>query len=539
VATYRYSRWDGRQPLFSLDADEALDELSQYLMEGVDAASALEWMQQEGFDLAGLEFRVMGIEELLRELRAQAEAELSRYNLDHAFDEFTRRLQEILDREERELAKQFGLESERWNAFRNRRDSLPQRLSEALERFLDHDWADSEAEAAYREMLEHLKEIRALEHFQARNRAHLRGPESLSFEEGLELMRRIEALGRLARQLLEGNLEEAGIEELSEWLGEEAMQSILILRDLKGALERAGYLREGQEGPELTPRAIRRIGELALEEIYTSLRRGIPGPHETRHAGSEVASTERTRPFVFGEPAQLDAVGTVRNALTRRDSDTRGFPIRIEPEDLQVFDADRFTEATTVLLLDMSWSMSWSGRWPAAKRVAIALDHLIRTRFPRDLFFVVGFYTRARVLHVRELAELSWNVTDPFTNLQEGLILAERLVDRHASPNAQVIVVTDGQPTAYFVDGELRVEWPRGAGGTSPRANRETLRQVRRITSRGITINTFMLDESPELVRFVEQMTRINRGRAFYTTPDRLGRYVMVDYLNRKKRRVR
>ena len=100
-------------------------------------------------------------------------------------------------------------------------------------------------------------------------------------------------------------------------------------------------------------------------------------------------------------------------------------------------------------------------------------------------------------------------------------------------------MITDGQPTAYFVDGELRVEWPNGYGGTSPRANRETLREVRRVTKRGITINTFMLDDAPELVRFVEAMTRINKGRAFYTTPGNIGQYVMVDYLGKKKRHIR
>ena len=539
MAVYRYSQWDGFQQPFSLDADEALDELSRYLMEGVDAASALEWMRFEGFELAGMEFRVMGVEDLLRELRRQADAELSRYNLDHAFDELRSRLDEILDQEERTLTEQFGLESERWNEFRARRDSLPRRLSEALERFGDHRWADPEAEAAYQEMREGLDDVRALEEFQGRNRSRLRGPESLDFEEAVELMERIEALSRIARELLEGNFESLPLEELREWLGEEGVQSILILRDLEGALERAGYLREGEGGPELTPRAIRKIGELALDEIYTSLRQGISGAHETWHRGSELPSTERSRPYVFGDPAYLDTVGTLRHALRHVSPGGGGELIRIEPTDLQVFEPDRLTEATTILLLDMSWSMSWSDRWPAAKRVAIALDHLIRTRFPSDRFFIVGFYTRARQLQVRELAELSWNVTDPFTNLQEGLILAERLVDRHPSSNAQVIVITDGQPTAYFIDGDLRVEWPSGYGGTSPRANRETLRQVRRITRKGITINTFMLDESPELVGFVEKMTRINKGRAFYTAPDRLGRYVMVDYLRRKRRRVR
>jgi uncharacterized protein with von Willebrand factor type A (vWA) domain len=171
--------------------------------------------------------------------------------------------------------------------------------------------------------------------------------------------------------------------------------------------------------------------------------------------------------------------------------------------------------------------------------VAVAMDHLIRTRFPRDRFFTVGFYTEAREVDTRELAELVWNMDDPFTNLQAGLVLAQRLIDRNPSPNKQIIVITDGQPTAYYVDRELRVEWPGGFGGISPRASFHTLREVRRITARGITINTFMLDDSPELLRFVESMTRINRGRAFYSTPDKLGEFIMVDYLSQKRRKIR
>ena len=178
-------------------------------------------------------------------------------------------------------------------------------------------------------------------------------------------------------------------------------------------------------------------------------------------------------------------------------------------------ECDYSTQTTTVLLLDMSWSMSWAGRFPAAKRVALAMDHLIRTRYPRDALL------RGRLLDARARAAdrascplASWDMGDPFTNLQEGLMLAERLIARHPSPSPQVLVITDGQPTAYFRGRELHVEWPMGFGGVSPHAVAETLKQVRRVTRRGVTINTFMLDDAPELVGFVERMTEINRGRA-------------------------
>jgi len=534
----RYSRWDGTQRPFSLAAEAALDELARHLMEGMSVDEALSWMRYQGFELGGQDFRVMGVEELLQQLRQKARELMAGRNMDHAFDERWERLRDALDREQAALRERHGDESQRMNDFRARREPLPKRLSEALRRFESHEWEDADAEADYRELLGGQADTRALEDFQARNRQQLRGGQNLSFDEALELMRQVERLGQMARNLLEGNFESISLDELRDLAGEEGVESIMILRDLRGRLEQAGYVREGQQGLELTPRAIRRIGELALEDIYGALKRGAAGAHQTQHRGGGAITIERSKPYVFGEPAHIDAVATVRNALLR-DPAHAGVPVAIMPQDLEVWDTDQQTETTTVLLLDMSWSMSWSGRWPAAKRVAIAMDQLIRTRYPRDRFFIVGFYTRARELRIPELPELVWNMEDPFTNLQDGLRVAQRLIDRHSSANKQIIVITDGQPTAYFVGEELRVEWPSGVGGTSPRANKETLGEVSRVTRKGITINTFMLDDSPELMRFVEAMTKINKGRAFYTTPGQIGEYVMVDYLSRKRRKIR
>ena len=227
-------------------------------------------------------------------------------------------------------------------------------------------------------------------------------------------------------------------------------------------------------------------------------------------------------------------MATLRHALARGS----GSPLRIEPSDFQVHATDRTTTTSTVLLLDMSWSMSWEGRFAAAKRVALALESLIRAKFPRDYFGIVGFYTRAVELKLRDLPEASWNMGDPFTNLQDGLRLAAELLSKHPSSNQHIIVITDGQPTAYFLRGRLYCEWPLSFGGISMRAAQETLKEVERVTRRGIVINTFMLDDNPSLRAFVERMTRINKGRALYTRPDRLGQYLLVDYLAKKKKRV-
>jgi uncharacterized protein with von Willebrand factor type A (vWA) domain len=538
VKVWRYSRWDGTQAEFSLDAGRALDALSDWMMEGLDLQSALEWMRRSGFELAGLDARVMGLEELQQELRRELRSLEERYRMDEATAELRRRLEQILDREESAQRARHGYESQRMNEFleRRHREARPrhERLSDAIERFRDWEFEDETAGEEFAALLAELERLRALEQFLAQRGERFRGLEPTDYETAQRVRERIEALERLARDLASGNLEPIDPEQLAELLSEDALRSLVILRKLEPELRRAGFLREGGGGPELTPRAIRRIGAQALATVYGALRKGRPGAHETRQAGAGLPRPDETRPWQFGDAFDVDVVRSLLNAV-KRSRPEPGAPIAWLPGDLEVREMDYRTQATTVLALDMSWSMSWAGRFPAAKRVALALDQLIRTRYPRDHFFVVGFSTRARELRLHELPEASWDMGEPFTNLQEALMLAERLIARHPSPSAQVLVITDGQPTAYFRGRELRVEWPTGFGGVSPHAATETLKQVRRITRRGVTINTFMLDASPELVGFVEQMTRINRGRALYTSPGRLGSYVMVDYLARRR----
>lgn len=530
---WRYGRWDGSQTPFSLDPEQALDALSDLLMEGLSAEEALAWMQRAGFEMAGLDMRVMGLEELLDELRDRIRELERQHRMDSATDDLRRRLDDLLAREQAAQRERHGWESQRMNEFQQRReDAQGGALSDAIERFRDWDFADEAAGEEFRALLGELERLRALESFLRERGDRFRGPAPADYETAQRIRQEIEALEGLARDLASGNFESIDPGRLAELLSEGALQSIVMIRDLRSSLERAGYLRDRDGAAELTPRAIRRIGAQALATVYGALRKGRPGGHDTVQQGVALPRPDETRPWEFGDAFDVDVVKSLLNAVKRSGA---AQTIEWKPEDLEVREKDFQTQCTTVLLLDMSWSMSWAGRFPAAKRVAIALDHLIRTRWPRDHFFVVGFSTRARELRIRELPEASWDMGEPFTNLQEGLMVAERLIASHPSPSAQVLVITDGQPTAYFRGRELHVEWPMGMGGVSPHAAAETLKQVRRITRRGVTINTFMLDASPELVSFVEQMTRINKGRALYTQPARLGSYVMVDYLSHKK----
>jgi uncharacterized protein with von Willebrand factor type A (vWA) domain len=538
---WRYSRWDGSQTEFSLDARRALDALSDLMMEGLSPEEALEMMRRGGFELAGMDFRVMGTEELIQELRREAQKLLQQWSLDHATDELAEKLEQALAREEAAQREAHGMESRALNEFLDKRHRAGA-LSERIEALRDHEFLDDEARDAFRELLAELDRLKQLEEFLKENAQRFRGKQQAGYEQAQQIRERMQALQQLANDLRSGNFERLTPEQLRELLSEDGARSLIILRDLDQNLREAGYLRDGKDGAELTPRAIRRIGAQALAAVYSQLRKGRPGSHDTTSHGVATPRPDETRAWQFGDAMNLHVVRTLLNGVKRaalEGRSTASGAVELSLDDLEVSEFDYATQTTTVLLLDMSWSMSWAGRFPAAKRVALALDHLIRTRFPRDRFFVVGFSTRAKELPIQKLPYATWDMGDPFTNLQEGLMVAERLIQENPSPSPQILVITDGQPTAYFTGKELHVEWPMGFGGVSPHAVAETLKTVKRVTARSITINTFMLDDSPELVGFVERMTEINRGRAFFTSPTQLGSFLTVDYLNHRRTRSR
>jgi uncharacterized protein with von Willebrand factor type A (vWA) domain len=539
MKVWRYSRWDGSLEEFSLDAKQVLDAMTELMMEGLSAQEALEWMRQQGFELGGMNFRVMGLEELENELRSQMESLYQQFSMDGATDSLREQLDDILDREEGAQRASHGYESAAMNDFLERRHAPSDRLSDTIERFRSHEFADEQAGEDFAELLDELDRLRDLEQFLEQQGERFTGSREADYEEAQEIREQLEALQQMMQNLRSGNFEQISPDELRDMLGDPAAQSFILLRDLEDTMREQGMLRG--DDPQLTPRAIRHIGAQALADVYGALRKGRPGSHETTARGVALPRPDETRPWEFGDAFDLDIVGTVMNGVKRRAAEgiVGEEHVSLTPDDFQIHEMDFNTQTTTVLLLDLSWSMSWAGRFPAAKRVAIAMDQLVRTRYPRDHFFVVGFSTRARELPIRELPEVSWDMGDPFTNLQEGLMVAEKLIGEHPSPAPQIIVITDGQPTAYFesATGNLHVEWPMGMGGVSPHAVAETLKTVKRVTRKGCTINTFMLDDAPELVGFVERMTQINRGRAFFSSPGQLGSFLMVDYIARRKLR--
>ena len=366
------------------------------------------------------------------------------------------------------------------------------------------------------------------------------GDEPLGLEGALDQMASLQALDALEAQL--GDITEpsdlASVDRarLGEHLGDDAVRELEALDALAEQLERAGYLTRDGERLELTPRGTRRIGQKVLDDLFARLRRDAFGGHRLERSGRGGERDETTKPYEFGDPFHLDLRRTLANAITRDENIPGRRPgpaIRLAPDDFEVFRTEQTTRTSTVLLVDMSRSMLLRGCFVAAKKVAVALDTLIRTQFPRDDLAVIGFAYYAREIRSETLAELSWHGYEYGTNLQHGLMLARRILARSHGGNREIVVITDGEPTAHMENGQVEFNYP-----PTRRTIQETLREVARCTKEGITINTFMLERSRALAEFVAIVTRLNRGRAFYAEPEHLGEYVLVDFVSRRTKRV-
>jgi uncharacterized protein with von Willebrand factor type A (vWA) domain len=369
------------------------------------------------------------------------------------------------------------------------------------------------------------------------------GDEQLGLDGALEQIARLQALDSLEDTLgdVDGPADLADVDRarVRDLLGDDAVRELDGLDELARQLERAGYLTRQGDRLELTPRGSRRIGQKVLDDLFARLRRDGFGGHRIERAGRGGEREETTKPYEFGDPFHLDLRRTLANALTREENAPdrrragRKRGLTLASEDFEVFRTEQLSQTSTVLLVDMSRSMLLRGCFLAAKKVAVALNTLIRTQFPRDYLAVVGFAYYAREIRPEALAELTWHGYEYGTNLQHGLMLARRILARHRAVNREIVVITDGEPTAHFEDGQVEFSYP-----PTRRTIQETLREVQRCTKEGITINTFMLERSRALAEFVALVTRLNRGRAFYATPEHLGEYVLVDFVSRRTKKV-
>ena len=359
------------------------------------------------------------------------------------------------------------------------------------------------------------------------------GDDSLTMDQAMEMMRQLQDLDQLEQALQQagrtGNLDDVDPDKLAELLGDEARRAWEELERLRQLLKDAGYV-TGDDELELTSRGIRRIGQKALREVFVHLKKDRMGNHEldTRGAGGDLLG--ETKPYEFGDPLQLDLQATVKNAVRRGGP---GVPVKISPQDFEIYRNEHMTRSATIVLLDQSRSMGLFNNFQAAKKVTLALFALIRTQYPRDTLHVVGFSDYAREIKEEDLAKVNWNAWVSGTNLHHALMLSRNLLAKEKGGSRQILVITDGEPTAHLEGGRSYFNYP-----PSYRTELETLKEVKKCTQEGIVINTFMLENNYQLVNFVDRMTRINQGRAFYSSSGNLGEYILVDYMTNRKKRV-
>jgi uncharacterized protein with von Willebrand factor type A (vWA) domain len=344
-------------------------------------------------------------------------------------------------------------------------------------------------------------------------------------------------------------LDDIDEEAVKRAFGRQAVDDVEALRRIERELERQGYLARSGGRLDLTPKAVRRLGDTALRRIFADISfGGRSGDHDQRDAGQAGELTGTTRAWEFGDEQPLDVPATVRNALLRsarsgalppaggewgggqpprdRGGSWGGRPPRLAPQDFEVAETERRTAAVVSLLVDLSYSMQLRGTWAAAKQTALALHALLRSKYPQDAVQVVGFSNYARELHESELAGLGWDMVQG-TNLHHALLLAGRHIDKHPEHEPVVLIVTDGEPTAHLQrDGRSWFDWP-----PSPETLELTLAEVDKMTRRHAALNIFMLADDAGLSAFVDNVARRNGGRVLQAAPEHLGEYVIRDFL--------
>jgi uncharacterized protein with von Willebrand factor type A (vWA) domain len=660
---FSYSRWDGTQTGFELDAYRILEEITDDLLYHGDLNAALRRMMQSGFEDRNGE-RMQGIREMLEKLRRRRKDQLDRYDLGGVYDDIAQELRDVvemereaLDRlveearssgdqrrqevvEESVVGKQLGL------------DMLPPDLAGQVKDLQEYDFTSAEAQEKFDELLDRLRQqlmqqyvnqmagavqnmtpedmarmkdmMSELNHmleqrergeepdfegfmdrfgdffpenpqnldellevmaqrmanmqamlnsmtpeqraqlqglseqllqdmdlaFQADQLARnlqnafpnmgwnrsfdFRGQDPLGFAEAAEMMQELGDIDQLENLLRgatnPGALAEVDIDRARDLVGDDAAKSLERMAEMAKMLEEAGLINNKEGHFELTPRAIRRLGQNALNDLFRKLAQDKMGKHQLERTGAGHERDYDTKPYEFGDAFNLNIERTVRNAIQRSGG---GTPVRLAPEDFEVERTEHLVRSSTVLMLDLSLSMPMRDNFLPAKKVAMALHSLISSQFPRDFLGLVGFSEVARELTAEQLPEVSWDFVYG-TNMQHGFALSRKMLSRQ-SGTKQIIMITDGEPTAHILpNGEPFFSYPPVQETVDA-----TLHEVARCTRDGIRINTFMLDANSYLQNFIERLTEMNKGRAFFTTPENLGDYVLVDFIEQKKQMMR
>ncbi len=518
-------QYDFMDPEARQKFQELMDELKRKVMEQYfkDMQHQLQGMTPE---------QMQALKEMLRDLNQMLQQHGQGQLSDQQFQQFMQQYGPMFGPNQPANMDEFIQQlQERMAQAQSLLDSMPaetrQQLQELLESLMDQEMRDQMAELAA--MMESVAPPDELG-----RRYRFGGEEEVSLDQAMKVMDQLQQMEQLEAQLkgIRGpeDLERVDEAKLAELLGEEARRSWEELKRLMKRLEEAGYIRRKGDRLELTPRGIRKIGQKAIRDIFAQLKKDRLGSHHIPYRGAGGEASGETKPWEFGDEFAVDLQRSLLNAVQRQGT---GTPVRMGIQDFEVQRIEHSTAAATCLLLDRSRSMGYYGNFSAAKKVAIALNTLIRSQYPRDALYIIGFSDVAVQFKDDDLPDLSWDTGISGTNMHHAFMLSRKLLAKHKGSTRQIIMVTDGEPTAYLDHGVPYFSYP-----PSPQTISETLKEARRCSQEGIIINTFMLENSYPLIDFVNLLTRINRGRAFYASPDKLGEYVLVDFLSNRKRRV-
>ncbi len=360
------------------------------------------------------------------------------------------------------------------------------------------------------------------------------GSDPMGMGQAMQTMQELGDLDRLENLMRNATnpaaLAEADMDRVRDLLGDDAARSLERLAELTKMLQEAGLIDNKEGRLELTPKGLRKIGANALKDLFDKLTKDAGGQHQLNRLGQGHERTYDTKQYEYGDPFNLDLQRTIRNAVRRQGT---GTPVRLQPDDFEIERTEHLTRSSTVLMLDLSMSMPMRDNFLPAKKVAMALQSLISSQYPRDYLGLIGFGETARVLSPEQLPEVSWDYAYG-TNMHHAMALARQLLARQ-SGTKQIIMITDGEPTAHIMsNGQVFFNYP-----SVYETVEATLREALRCTRDNIRINTFMLDADHGLRSFVEKLTAINRGRAFFTNNETLGDYVLVDFIEHKRQQAR
>jgi uncharacterized protein with von Willebrand factor type A (vWA) domain len=562
----------------SPDTAQAIRQLADYQWRSAAAAQTFErlkdLLRQEVLDS---QFRGMKqtlserdpqamqrVKDMMSALTDMLEADAEGRHTQQDFDDFMERYGDLFPDSPRDLEQLVDQLARRMSAARRLLDSLTDSQRDELAGLMSQTLEDAGLAAEMARLAEALRARRPDLDFGEQAGESMTGLNPLGLGDATTALGELADLTELEDALRQdypgARLDDIDEEAIRRALGRQAVDDMEALRQIERELERQGYLQRTDGKLELTPKAVRRLGETALRRVFADLPEGGHGDHDQHDAGQAGEYTGSTRPWVFGDEQAIDTAATVRNALlrggtrvpdvsrpaagARQDSPAGGTAVagraaaghrrrplvRLSVSDFEVAETERHASAAVCLLVDLSYSMELRGTWAAAKQTALALHALVRSQYPQDAIQVIGFSNYARELRETELAGLGWDMVQG-TNLHHALVLAGRFLDRRPEHNPIVLVVTDGEPTAHLRrDGQYWFDWP-----PSPETLELTLAEVDKMTRRRATLNIFMLADDERLAAFVNEVARRNGGRVLHAMADSLGEFVVKDFLRTRR----